>query len=146
MKRIIAFLIALVAVVAAFAEYNVMLAPQQKYGGKFGYVNANGLYVIPAKFDDARHFFNDFAAVEINGKWGFINRQGRFLVKPQYRFVMDFNRGYAIVRDFNGKWGAVNTKGELEIPCEYDRHEDLLNLKVIRLTPEQVEMLKKLGL
>lgn len=56
---------------------------------------------------------------------------------------MDFNKGYAMVKK-NGKWGAVNTNGELEIPCDYALPSDLLDLKVIRLTPEQIEKLDKL--
>lgn len=144
MKRLFAIIISILMILLAFAEDHRLLAPQQKYGGKYGYVNQKGLFMIPAKYDDARHFRQGFAAVEIGGKWGFINTLGQIVVPMRYTTVMDFNRGYAIVR-MGDKWGAVNTKGELEIPCEYNRPEDLLDLKVINLTPEQVEQLKKLG-
>ncbi len=143
MKRILAIIISALIVLLALAEDHRMLAPAQKYGGRFGYVNQKGVYMIQPKFDDARNFRQGFAAVEQNGKWGFIDPRGRFLVRCQFTTVMDFNAGYAIVRQ-GDKWGAVNTKGELEIPCEYSRPEDLLDLKVVKLTPDQVEQLKKM--
>ena len=145
MKKLFAIIISFLMVFVALAEDHRLLGVQLGYNGKYGYVNQKGRYLIRPIYDNARQFRQDFAAVEINGKWGFIDKRGRSLVKCQFTSVMDFNRGYAIVK-MGDKWGAVNTKGELEIPCEYDRHEDLLNLKVIQLTPEQVEMLKKLGL
>ena len=90
----------------------------------------------------ARPFREELAAVQIGNKWGFIDLQGKTVVKPQFDEVEDFNWGYAIVRK-NGLYGAVNSKGELEIPCDYATRDDLLELKVLKLTPEQVEKLKK---
>ena len=146
MKRIIVIILSALAVLLAIAQDDQrFLAPQQKYSGKYGYVNQKGLFIIQAKFDDARQFREGFGAVEMGGKWGFVNHRGRLIVPCKYTTVMDFNGGYAIVRQ-GDKWGAVNTQGVLEIPCDYDRPEDLLDLKVIKLTPEQIEMLKKMKL
>ena len=146
MKRILLVILSAIAVLLAVAQDDHrILEPQQKYSGKYGYVNQKGLFMIPAKFDDARQFRQGFGAVEMDGKWGFVNHRGKLVVPCKYTTVLDFNGGYAIVR-MGDKWGAVNTQGVLEIPCEYDRPEDLLDLKVIKLTPEQIEMLKKIKL
>ena len=133
---------AFVIVAATLTASADFLTPQQQMNGRYGYVNPNGRVVIRARFDDARPFREELAAVQIGNKWGFIDLQGKTVVKPQFDEVEDFNWGYAIVRK-NGLYGAVNSKGELEIPCDYATRDDLLELKVLKLTPEQVEKLKK---
>ena len=143
MKYYLRFLFAAFVIVAAALTASAdFLTPQQQMNGRYGYVNPNGRVVIRARFDDARPFREELAAVQIGNKWGFIDLQGKTVVKPQFDEVEDFNWGYAIVRK-NGLYGAVNSKGELEIPCDYATRDDLLELKVLKLTPEQVEKLKK---
>jgi hypothetical protein len=52
------------------------VAPVQASNGKWGYINTQNQFVIPAKFDEAKQFQSSRAAVKLNGKWGFINKQG----------------------------------------------------------------------
>lgn len=145
MKRIVTFLIlCIVAVAGALAIEHSMLTPCQSYNGRYGYVNSTGKFMIQPRYDDARNFREHMGAVEINGKWGFVNERGRQVVPCKYSLVMDYNMGYAVVR-LGDRWGALNSKGELEIPCEYSSPADLYDLKVIKLSPEQIEYLKKQG-
>lgn len=55
------------------------LAPVQASNGRWGYINTNNHWVIPAKFEDAQEFKSDRAAVKLNNKWGFINKRGEWL-------------------------------------------------------------------
>lgn len=143
MKKLILSISAALMAMMAMAQTLSLLNLVQDYSGKWGYCTQSGRIVIKPKYDNAFPFRDGFAAVERNGKWGYINEQGRTVVRCIYDCALDFNKGYAMVKK-NGKWGAVNTKGELEIPCDYDLPSDLLDLKVVRLTPEQIETLDKL--
>jgi len=144
-KRIlILFFVVLAAMPQLVMAYDqAILRPVMQYNGRYGYVSPTGQLLIPARYDNAMDFREGLAAVERSGKWGYIDQRGHVVVKLRYETAYDFNRGYGIVK-LNGKWGAVNSKGELEIPCDYERVEDLLDLKVLHLSPEQASELKKI--
>ena len=55
------------------------LAPVQVSNGRWGYIDTNNQWVIPAKFEDAQEFKSDRAAVKLKNKWGFINKKGEWL-------------------------------------------------------------------
>lgn len=111
---------------------NSHLTPQQQYNGRYGYVSQSGTLMIPARYDDARPFFEGLAAVEKGGRWGYINEAGRIVVKMQYGSARDFFRGYGIVSDRKtGLYGAVDRDGKLVVACEYASPEELLNAKGI---------------
>lgn len=59
-------------------SFNEGVAPVQTATGKWGYINQNNMFVIPARFEDAKEFKNNRAAVKLNGKWGFINKSGEW--------------------------------------------------------------------
>ena len=54
------------------------LAPVQTSTGKWGYINQNNIFVIPARFEEAKEFKGNRAAAKLNGKWGFINKRGEW--------------------------------------------------------------------
>lgn len=54
------------------------LAPVQASNGRWGYINTDNQWVIPAKFEDAQEFKSNRAAVKLNNKWGFINKRGEW--------------------------------------------------------------------
>ena len=60
-------------------SYSEGLAAAQASNGRWGFVNEQQVWVIPAKFEDAKGFSNGKAAVRMNGRWGFINRRGEWL-------------------------------------------------------------------
>jgi hypothetical protein len=51
------------------------LAVVQK-NGKYGYINREGVEVVPCVYDGAWGFSEGLARVRKNGKWGYINREG----------------------------------------------------------------------
>lgn len=60
----------------AVGSYSEGLAAVQSPSGKWGFIDGQQQWVIPPRFDDAKPFQGDRAAVKQNGKWGFINRRG----------------------------------------------------------------------
>ena len=52
--------------------------------GKWGYVDKDGNIVIDPRFEMAKSFSNDLAAIQINGKWGFIDTKGEVVIEPQF--------------------------------------------------------------
>ena len=45
-------------------------------GGQYGFVDEQGNEVVPLMYDDAWHFSEGLAAVQLKGKWGFIDKKG----------------------------------------------------------------------
>ena len=112
---------------------------------------------IGARYEDTRTYSEGMCAVstlklsfmdlayhsdysEIAGIWGFVNEAGQEVIKPQYIYAEDFEKGVAIVckgewtRDpkWNNKynqgrywteeelWGGINKAGETVIPFIFD--------------------------
>ena len=103
------------------------LIPQEQINGKYGYVNPQGFLMIRARYDMARPFKENLAAVEVNGKWGFIDENGKAVVKCQYKEVRDFHDGHALVCNKEGFWGAIDKKGEEVVPCSYNEPSGLVD-------------------
>ena len=67
-------------------------------GGKWGYIDRAGTFVIPPRFDEAWGFSEGLAAVRQDGLWGFVDRTGRLPIPARYFRVDDgFVRGLAYV-------------------------------------------------
>jgi hypothetical protein len=87
--------------------------------GKWGFVDDSGATVIPFKYDYARNFSEELAAVELNSKYGFIDKTGREVIPLKYNFAGDLSEGLAAVK-LNDKWGYVDKTGATVIPIKYD--------------------------
>ena len=90
--------------------------------GKCGFVNTQGVEVIPLKYDDVENFSEGFAPVELNRKWGFVNRKGEELVPLKYDYVWDFSKGFAPV-ELNRKYSLINKEGVEVVPLMYNQKE-----------------------
>ncbi|MBR5554974.1 WG repeat-containing protein [bacterium] len=63
-------------------------------------------------FDDAKRFYNGFAAVKKEGKWGYINTDGNLVIDFQYKDALEFYKaGLAIVQKFDNKFCYITTGG-----------------------------------
>jgi hypothetical protein len=47
---------------------------------KRGFINTQGEFVIPCKYEDARDFSQGLAWVQLNNKWGCIDKEGKVVV------------------------------------------------------------------
>ena len=102
---------------------------------KVGYINKDGLEVIPLKYDYKKdfnyNFYNGYAFFYKNNKYGIINNNGIEVVAPKYEDVindyvleLDFTdiyfSGYELIPvKIDGKWGYIKPNGETIIEPKY---------------------------
>lgn len=75
-------------------------APAKDGQGRWGYLDRDGRWAIPAKFEKAGVFRNGLAAAKEPGKkWGFLNPDGSWGVEPKFSGVRSFSDGLAAVSE-----------------------------------------------
>ena len=84
-------------------------------GGKFGYIDHTGSFVIRPIYDYAYDFSEGYAVVGIGSRYEFINKHGAALRALSYGFARAFSDGLAAVAP-NDKWGFIDKSGALAIP------------------------------
>lgn len=67
-------------------------------GGKWGYVDREGVFIIEPQFDGAREFSGGLAAVQVGKEWGYIDPEGRIVIKPQFHDAHPFSGAMAAVK------------------------------------------------
>ena len=85
-------------------------SPWHGGGGRYGFVDHDGKYIINAQFDDAGDFSGGLAAVKM-GHWGFIDKSGKMVINPQFDEAESFANGLARVK-MDGRFGYVNASGK----------------------------------
>ncbi len=127
------------------------LEPKQSEG-KWGFVNADGDWVVKAKYDEVKPFKEDMAAVMKNGKWGFIFESGKWAIKPKFSKVTSFSEGKAgmvWLKKSNGLWGFINRYGEEVIAPAFSQvklfKNDECEVKIPGMLPHQVIVIDKTG-
>ena len=121
MKRLIlVWMMMLCLAAAAFAESEPEpLFPARGENGKWGYINRQGLFVIPPQFDGADDFRGDYAVVAVYPEgyvppeepvWmdepdcsGVIDRCGNLVLEPAYSFDSGYDGEYYGGKD-TGIW------------------------------------------
>jgi hypothetical protein len=88
-------------------------------GKKYGFVNKNGVEVIPPKYHDARDFIDGLALVQLDANWGFVDKNGVEVIPPKYNYAENFNDEFALVKK-NNKWGFIDKNGVEIIPLKYN--------------------------
>lgn len=107
---------------ASTAEYyeDVDYNSFQDIHGKFGFKDAEGNIVIPAKYENASERFTEgLGCVRINGKWGFIDKNNHFVIEALYDYACPFAEGLAQIQ-INGKCGYMDRNGKIVIPAIYE--------------------------
>ncbi len=111
MKNIISGLFAyfILTINGSFGQGTDYLMPAKKYG-KWGFINKEGEWVIPSKYEEAYHFSEGLAAVKFFGNWGFIDKKNQWVIQPKFRDAKPFKEGIACVM-MNKSWGYINAEG-----------------------------------
>ncbi len=84
-------------------------------GGKAGFMNDSGSWVIKPTFDAARNFTEGLSAVMADGKWGYADPQGRIALSAQFQEAWPFSGGLARVKK-DGNYGYIDKTGKTIIP------------------------------
>lgn len=96
-------------ILLAVGPFGNGLAPAKDESGKWGYLDPEGKWVIPVKFERAGVFRNGLApAREPGGRWGFLKPDGTWGIEPKFSRVRSFSDGLA----------AVGEQGEVEAGME----------------------------
>ena len=88
--------------------------------GKYGFMDYEGVEVIPCQFDYAEKFEEEtgLAPVWVHEKCGLIDRYGQWRAQPIYNEIEIVDGIIKVERD--GLWGTVDTDGNTVIPCQFD--------------------------
>jgi hypothetical protein len=87
-------------------------------GGKIGYIDLKGKWIILPIYDKVKAFSKNLAPVCVGSKWGYINLKAEFVIPPTYKDAEVFSKnGLAPVKENN--WGFIDEKGKLVIPTQY---------------------------
>lgn len=79
--------------------------------GKWGFVDKNGNVIIEPKYDKAKSFSNNLAAVKSNGKWGFIDTEGRLVIDYQFLNADYFTKdGMVMVSETEGQYFTLKLR------------------------------------
>jgi hypothetical protein len=81
-------------------------------GGKWGFIDTTGKWIIDPQFERAGNFADGLAPVVVGGRMGYIDSKGKFAVNPQYDFGDEFYEGLAVFTS-GAKMGFIDTKGRV---------------------------------
>ncbi|MCS6974783.1 MAG: WG repeat-containing protein [Cyclobacteriaceae bacterium] len=98
--------------------------------GRYGFINEDGLLMIPNRYEDVMPFREGRAGIKIRNKWGFIDRTDRIVVQPVYDFAQPFSNGISKVQQ-KGKWGLIDKDGKVLVPVQFDSLQILPSGRVL---------------
>lgn len=84
------------------------------HSNKFGFISKSGERISKNRFQNARDFKEDLAAVmdSKNMQWGYINKKGKVEIPFQFEEAYSFSEGLAVVKK-NGSFHFCSTTGIL---------------------------------
>ena len=82
----------------------------QAQNGRVGFIDAQGNWKVPPRFEDAGVFAENLAPVQSGGHWGYINRQGKLVIPARFDEVRAFSQGYAAVLK-ESVWRFIDASG-----------------------------------
>lgn len=105
----------------------------EKY--KYGYVNQEGVEVIPCIYDYAEDFSEGLGLVCKKYQYMFLDSNGKVKLElPQYKKVRSFHEGRAFVSSGQHECGYIDENGIEIIPCIFDNASDFNeNLAVVTI-------------
>ena len=106
----------------------VALFPASR-GGKTGYIDSKGKWIIQPQFFSAYRFSEGLAAATIDEsdwKYGYVDGAGSWVIEPQFVNCLDFSEGLAAVQmQEHGFWGYIDHTGKLVIPPKFQFSESV---------------------
>jgi hypothetical protein len=89
-------------------------------GYNVGFIDANGRWAVPARFDEVRPFVDGVAQVRLDNRWGLIDPRGDFVVRPAYLDMLPFSEGLAAAQEEDKRWVFVDLKGYVAFPAKFE--------------------------
>jgi len=93
-----------------------------KKNDKYGFINEDGVEVIPCIYDDAHPFKSGIAIVEINELWGALNDKGAVVIPFEYMLLADLSMiGPTLLMAVKDRLcGVIDKNNDIIVPFEYD--------------------------
>jgi hypothetical protein len=85
----------------------------------YGFMDAQGRWVVPPAYVDASPFAEGLAAVQKDGRWGYIDAHGQWMIEPRFELAMTFSEGLAAV-ETDGHWIFIAPTGQTVIAGPFD--------------------------
>lgn len=87
-------------------------------GDKWGWINEQGEFVIPPRFERVSFFRDGLAWAKSGDFWRRVDMRGRPVSENSFDEIREFSEGlWAVKKD--GDWGFVDQRGEIVIPLEF---------------------------
>ncbi|MCH7591190.1 MAG: WG repeat-containing protein [Planctomycetes bacterium] len=87
-------------------------------GGKWGYIDRSGQFVIKPKFLSAYDFSEGLAVASTGAKDGYIDRSGNWVIEPVFWFAREFSEGRAPVSTDRG-WAYIGRDGQFAFDKQF---------------------------
>lgn len=101
----------------AINRSKINLLPFQQ-SNSFGFMDMNGIVVIPASYESLNFFKEDLALASKDGKYGYIDRNNKIVLPFIFSSGSDFEKGRALVEK-NGLFGYIDRTGKELFPIVY---------------------------
>jgi hypothetical protein len=88
-------------------------------GGRYGIIDNKWNELVPFEYNYIRVEDNGLLVLTQDGKSGIMDTKLKWILKPSYKSIQKFYKGYAIVQDTAGKFGAINEKAVVTTPIQY---------------------------
>ncbi len=121
--------------------------------GFWGFINEDGIEIIPCKYIDANDFSEGFASVSIGTieiteggyiikkdvKYGVIDKKGTKTIAFRFKDIKSFNKQMALAQDLESeKWGWIDELGNWNSLNRYDYAEDFNELGLAKVGDNKV--------
>lgn len=94
------------------------LAPAQRPGENYGFINKSGDFAIAPEFDFAGAFSEGLAAVRADGLWGYVSSDGNTAIELIFSDAQPFSEDIAAVETFEG-WVYIDKSGNEQINPDF---------------------------
>lgn len=91
---------------------------------RWGFMDLEGRLRISNRYENARSFSDQMAAVQLRGRWAFIDKEETLRVQPYYDAVEEFKNGLSIV-SFHDNYGLIDKTGQEVIEVKWKNIERL---------------------
>ena len=113
--------------------------------GNMGYINLNGDFVVPCKYDAVNGFNEGLMVVATSNKCGYVDSLGNWIIDTLYDDARGFGDGLARV-EVDGKWMFIDHKGNAVSRLDYDEYlTGFANNRAFVKSEENIWLINKEG-
>ncbi len=88
--------------------------------GRSGFMDVNGMIILPARYDKIEELKGDTAVVVLHGLWSIINIRTDEVILSDYHGIRSLNNGFYSIRK-NADQGIADAKGKVIVPAIYEK-------------------------